>query len=290
MYYSVVLEGQVKMSTKADGYFAKKQVCEAFSDFDSVRAPYTITSREKKYGETSPTITVIGLLGRQEMREETTKGIPNATKTFDAKHFEFIRCVGVGTSWRTYLAKHKMSKKHFAVRMLHKSLIDIDTFAHANMSRLAQQRELMETASNSFVVRLHGSGTSDTHLFTVTDFMYGGELTNVLQYAPLRPNHGKFYCAGLVLALEYVRSKHLVMRGVRPENIFIDSAGYPKLGGFGWAKKCRGATSTRIGGMDFTAPECLVGHEHDHSADIYSLGAVLYNLMTGSIPYSRALV
>lgn len=88
--------------------------------------------------------------------------------------------------------------------------------------------------------------------------------------------------------MDYIRKKFLVMRGLRPENIYIDSNGYPKLAGFGWSKKIRGVTSTRIGGMDFTAPECLVGHEHDATADVWSLGAIIYNLATGSVPFTNA--
>ena len=85
--------------------------------------------------------------------------------------------------------------------MIHKAHIDLDIYAHSNMARLAQQRELMEAASNPFVVRLYGSGVTDTHLFTVTEFMYGGELTNLLRFAPLRPNHVMFYAAGIILGL-----------------------------------------------------------------------------------------
>lgn len=200
MFYSVVLVGLVKMETKADGYIGKVEVCNKFSDFDCVRSPCTVITKENSYGK-SHTKTVIASLGRNEMREEITKGIPNATKRYEGKHFKFIKVVGQGTSWRCYLAVHKLQKKYFAVRMIHKAHIDLDIYAHSNMARLAQQRELMEAASNPFVVRLYGSGVTDTHLFTVTEFMYGGELTNLLRFAPLRPNHVMFYAAGIILGL-----------------------------------------------------------------------------------------
>jgi len=209
-----------------------------------------------------------------------------ATKTFQGGHINYIKCIGQGTSWGTYLAQHKLSKQYFAVKKLHKKNIDVSKSSHCNMARLAQCRELMESASNPFVVRILGSGVTDTHLFMVTDVLYGGEMTNILKHAPLGIKHSQFYIANIVLALECLRKKNVVSRGVRPENIFVDSSGYLKLGGFGWAKKIREKTYTRITGMDYTSPECLVGHEHDYTADIWSLGALLYHLSVGSLPFT----
>ena len=114
MFYAVVIVGQVKMETKADGYIGKVEVCSHFSDFDCVRSPATVVTKENAYGKTH-TKTVVASLGRNEMREETTKGIPNATKRFEEKHFQFIKVVGQGTSWRCYLAKHKLQKKYYAI-------------------------------------------------------------------------------------------------------------------------------------------------------------------------------
>jgi len=86
--------------------------------------------------------------------------------------------------------------------------------------------------------------------------------------------------------LEYLHSKHIVYRDLKPENLMLDKDGYLKLIDFGTAKVLGDdRTSTLMGSLHYIAPEVLDGRGHSFEADLYSLGVCFYELVTGCLPF-----
>ena len=98
----------------------------------------------------------------------------------------------------------------------------------------------------------------------------------------------KFYTACIVLALEYLHQSNIVYRDLKPENVFIDQAGYVKLGDFGFAKILSDSnkTYTFCGTPGYVAPENILAHGYNYSVDWWGLGVLLYVLLTGRQPFS----
>ena len=229
MNYSIVIQGLVKISTRMDGYQGSIQVGSSFSGFDSVRSPYTVVTKDQKYGGVAP-VTMLALLSRDALRNESSQGIPAALQRFEWRDWNMYKDVDLGTSWRVRLAQHKLNKKWYALKVIHKKALDIDPRAHANMQRLSQARELMELCTSPYLVQLHGCGFGKRHLFMAVDFMYGGNFKVLMDSRkPLPEPHAMFYVGCLVLALEHLRERSIVHRSVRPENILIDESGSIKL-------------------------------------------------------------
>ena len=97
----------------------------------------------------------------------------------------------------------------------------------------------------------------------------------------------KFYFAEILLGLEYIHEQNVLYRDLKPENIFIDIDGHIKLADFGLSKLQVGQTlnDTYCGSAEYMSPEMLNGECYSYGIDYYSLGAVLFEMVTGLPPF-----
>lgn len=98
----------------------------------------------------------------------------------------------------------------------------------------------------------------------------------------------KFYFAEILLGLEYIHSKGIVYRDLKPENVLIDIDGHIKLADFGLSKVFPSQdylTNSFCGSPEYMSPEMLMGTGHGFSVDYYSLGALLFEMLTGLPPF-----
>lgn len=96
----------------------------------------------------------------------------------------------------------------------------------------------------------------------------------------------RFYVAQIVMIIEFLHSKGIIYRDLKPENLMLDADGYLKLIDFGTAKKLeKDKTYTLMGSLHYIAPEVLDGRGHGFAADIFSIGVNFYELICGSLPF-----
>ncbi len=97
----------------------------------------------------------------------------------------------------------------------------------------------------------------------------------------------KFYFAEILLGLEYLHSKNIVYRDLKPENVLIDTDGHVRLADFGLSKifKRDERSFSLCGSPEYMCPEILKREGHNHMVDYYTLGAILYEMLTGFPPY-----
>ncbi|XP_035229685.1 ribosomal protein S6 kinase beta-2-like [Stegodyphus dumicola] len=148
----------------------------------------------------------------------------------------------------------------------------------------------VHVTDHPFIVELHYAFQTQQKLYLILEFLNGGELFSLLEKENiLLENHACFYLSEILLALGYLHKEGIIYRDLKPENVLLDAKGHVKLTDFNLAKEFMDAgsvTKTFCGTVDFMAPEILTRSGHGLAADWWSFGAVMYNMLTGSPPYT----
>ena len=155
--------------------------------------------------------------------------------------------------------------------------------------RLAQEAQVLERLEHPGLIRLLDTGHADDQAYLVMELVEGTTLAESLRSGPLGPGRTALVGSRLADALAYVHEEGIVHRAVKPSNIFIAADGTASLGDFGIARlhdaSALTLTGTTLGTIAYMAPEQLEDHQVGPSADIWSLGIVLLECLTGRRVY-----
>jgi predicted Ser/Thr protein kinase len=202
---------------------------------------------------------------------------------------EMISRGGMGVVYRaTNVALHRI----YALKVIAPELAQDDEFRQRFM------REMRTAASlhHPNIVGIHYAGDNDGLLFFVMDYVNGTDLKDVLvKHGAIDPTRAVDLLERLASALDAAHGRGLVHRDVKPANILIsvqEGEEHAYLTDFGLAKKADTVTGltakgTMVGTVDYMAPEQVTGAHTDARTDIYALGCVFYQMLTGEVPYER---
>jgi len=123
----------------------------------------------------------------------------------------------------------------------------------------------------------------------VMDFMPGGELFfHLRRSGRFTEDRARYYIAEILLALEYVHGNQIIYRDLKPENVLLDEEGHVCITDFGLSKTGLAGSQkafTFCGTPEYLAPEIIKGVGHDYAVDYWSLGALLYEMLSGAPPF-----
>ena len=174
-----------------------------------------------------------------------------------------------------------------AVKVMHPGLGDDDEFA----SRFVSEARSAARLSHPNVVAVYDQGDDDGSVFLAMEFVPGHTLRDTIgKEAPMSPSRALALLEPVVSALAAAHRAGLVHRDVKPENVLIADDGRVKVADFGLAKAVSAttqhtATGVLIGTVSYIAPELVVEGRSDARADVYAVGVILYELLTGSKPH-----
>lgn len=149
-------------------------------------------------------------------------------------------------------------------------------------------------ASHPFIVSLEYAFQTNKKLYIALEYVCGGDLFQHLSMCEvfLEPR-AKFYAAQILLVLEFLHSRNIIYRDLKPENVLIDKDGNIKITDFGLAKElnidgpeCQLRTKTFCGTIEYLAPELIIGMPYGKSVDWWALGILIYEMLTGWPPWS----
>ncbi|XP_065072407.1 cGMP-dependent protein kinase 1-like isoform X2 [Rhopilema esculentum] len=197
-----------------------------------------------------------------------------------------IATLGVGGFGRVELVQLASDpKRTFALKQLKKKHI-VET---RQQDHIMSEKRIMSEAHCPFIVRMYKTFKDRKYLYMLLEVCLGGELWTILRdRGSFDDNTTRFYVACVIDAFGYLHSKGIVYRDLKPENLLLDESGYCKLVDFGFAKKIGFGrkTWTFCGTPEYVAPEIILNKGHDFAADYWSLGILMYELLTGSPPFS----
>lgn len=175
--------------------------------------------------------------------------------------------------------------KIYAMKVLRKAKIvrNAKDTAHTRA-----ERNILESVKHPFIVELAYAFQTGGKLYLILECLSGGELFMHLEREGIfLEDTACFYLAEITLALGHLHSQGIIYRDLKPENIMLSSQGHIKLTDFGLCKESihEGAvTHTFCGTIEYMAPEILVRSGHNRAVDWWSLGALMYDMLTGSPP------
>eukprot|EP00362_Geleiidae_sp_MMETSP1317_P001366 CAMPEP_0201283840 /NCGR_PEP_ID=MMETSP1317-20130820/50897_1 /ASSEMBLY_ACC=CAM_ASM_000770 /TAXON_ID=187299 /ORGANISM="Undescribed Undescribed, Strain Undescribed" /LENGTH=153 /DNA_ID=CAMNT_0047601591 /DNA_START=201 /DNA_END=662 /DNA_ORIENTATION=- len=145
----------------------------------------------------------------------------------------------------------------------------------------------MANISHPFLVNLYGFAQDERYLYFMLECIQGGELFTYLRnIGKLDSLHARFYGATVTTMFEYLHSKNIIYRDLKPENLLIEHTGYLKLTDFGFAKVVESRTYTLCGTPEYLAPEILLNKGHGKPVDWWTLGILIYEMLAGIDPFT----
>lgn len=199
--------------------------------------------------------------------------------------FDLLKVIGKGSFGKVMQVRKKDTQRVYALKSIRKAHI----VAKLEVTHTLAERNVLVEVNNPFIVSLKFCFQLPDKLYFVLDFINGGELFHHLQREKtFSLPRSKLYICELLLAIEHLHSLNVIYRDLKPENILLDYQGHIALCDFGLCKmdmKLTDRTDTFCGTPEYLAPELILGQGYTRSVDWWTLGILLYEMLTGLPPF-----
>ncbi|XP_077823440.1 ribosomal protein S6 kinase alpha-1 isoform X2 [Macaca mulatta] len=216
-----------------------------------------------------------------------THHVKAGSEKADPSHFELLKVLGQGSFGKVFLVRKvtRPDSGHlYAMKVLKKATLKV-----RDRVRTKMERDILADVNHPFVVKLHYAFQTEGKLYLILDFLRGGDLfTRLSKEVMFTEEDVKFYLAELALGLDHLHSLGIIYRDLKPENILLDEEGHIKLTDFGLSKEAidhEKKAYSFCGTVEYMAPEVVNRQGHSHSADWWSYGVLMFEMLTGSLPF-----
>ncbi|MFY0759090.1 Stk1 family PASTA domain-containing Ser/Thr kinase [Metabacillus dongyingensis] len=200
--------------------------------------------------------------------------------------YKILRVIGGGGMANVYLARDMILDRDVAMKVLRFDFSNDDEF----IKRFRREAQSATSLAHPNIVSIFDVGEEDGIYYIVMEYVEGNTLKQYIQqYAPLHPREALNIMEQIVSAIAHAHENHIVHRDIKPHNILIDPHGNVKVTDFGIAMALSSTTITQtnsvLGSVHYLSPEQARGGMANKKSDIYSLGIVLFELLTGRLPF-----
>jgi len=205
--------------------------------------------------------------------------------------FEVLSLVGVGGMGVVFQARQPQLDRFVALKILAPDRTDDPCFAE----RFQREAQALARLSHPHIVTIHDFGKTGGFYYLLMEFVDGVNLRQAMKAGRFTPEQALGVVPPVCEALQFAHEHGIVHRDIKPENLLLDKEGRVKIADFGIAKMLNQdgsdttghAESQPAGTPQYMAPEQKDHRRTDHRADIYSLGVVLYEMLTGELPADK---
>ncbi|EGC33816.1 hypothetical protein DICPUDRAFT_36122, partial [Dictyostelium purpureum] len=200
--------------------------------------------------------------------------------------FEFIKTIGKGSYGKVKLVIEIETKRVFAAKILNKKLV----IKEKKAKYVNTEKTILDSLEHPNIVKLFYTFQDEINLYFILEYCPNGDLLDQIKIAGcFQISVAQFYAAEILIALEYLHSRGIAHRDLKPENILLGKNKHLKLSDFGSAKVLGLDNKSRSGSFcgtaEYVCPELLTEKSAGKQADIWSFGCLLYQLVSGKLPF-----
>lgn len=202
-----------------------------------------------------------------------------------------------------HVAKHYETGEYFVIKIMDKEELN-----DGDMSiQIQRELDIHSQLKHPNIVEIVDHFEDDMYIYIILEYMVKGDLFDLLYSngggeRMVDEEEAKRYIYCIARGLEYIHSKQIIHRDIKLENLLVDEFDNVKLGDFGWSIKKKdldplemkdnkgGEIKSVCGTKEYMSPELFKGDSYDEKIDIWSLGIVMYELLTGDVPYKKKLM
>ena len=299
-YFCAIITGKVQVSRTDKGILGEMEAGKWFGHF--LRSPVamaTVLSLEKTLISRisshdfdvacQPNPDDEGAWKRSDKQSEAPRdNTANNSSLYDNLSIDSLKfdtkMIGNGSFAQVYRCATPDGKVH-AIKCTSKSVV----VKHGAEKQMINEVALLSTLSHQFIVHLDKVLQDRYCIYLLMELVPGGEFFKYLQVrGTISDAEAQFYVVNVSLGLEHMHSKNIIFRDLKPENLVLGADGYLKMVDLGFSKKISGMTFTLCGTPDYISPEIVANKGHGKPVDFWSLGILLYEMLTAKTPYSDA--
>ena len=203
-------------------------------------------------------------------------------ETVSLEDLLFIKDLGKGNYGNVSLVMNKRTKFPYAIKAINKDRINKEKM----QVNIQLEKNILLKVDHPFIVKLVKCLEDKKNIYFLMEYLKGKELFDVIRdIGLLNKEQTNFYIASMLIAINYLHTRKIIYRDIKPENIIVERNGYLKIIDFGTAKEIEDRTKTIIGTPHYMAPEIIMGGGYSFPVDFWSISICMYEFMCGGVPF-----